>query len=151
MVFTETTNQRVVVMFDPNRPWKEQQPDRLPPPDGPGTYVDQPLVWSPDGTKLMARTFGTNAITEYDVASRSYRKAGNLQGTPLAWLKDGRLLVARGTEFLLADPITGAARPITLPAIGARTLQDFRLSRDGRLAYFNLSSQDTDVWMVTVK
>ena len=30
------------------------------------------------------------------------------------------------------------------------TPQEVRLSRDERLAYFNISNQDIDVWMVTL-
>ncbi len=87
----------------------------------------------------------------YDIASRSYQKVGDERGTVTAWLKDGRLLVTSGgTDLRLVDPATGATRPVTFPKLGVQTPQELRLSRDERLAYFNLSTQDIDVWMVTL-
>ena len=50
----------------------------------------------------------------------------------------------------LVDPATGSGRPVAMPKLSGVTPQELRLSRDERLAYFNISNQDTDVWMVTL-
>ena len=152
MTFTDLLTQGATLIFDPTKPWKDQQPDRLPPPDGPGTYFDVRAVWSPDGKQLASRIVRSNAVAVYDIASRTYKKVGDVRGVVRAWLKDGRLLVAVSpTDLRLVDPATGATRPVMMPRLSGLTLQELRLSRDERLAYFNISNQDIDVWMVTVR
>ena len=152
MTFTDTTQQGAVVIFDPTKPWREQQPDRIPPPDGAGTYFDFVTIWSPDGKQLASRTVKTAAVAVYDIASRTYHKVGDVRGIVTAWLKDGRLLVAVSpTDLRLVDPATGSSRPVAMPRLSGLTPQELRLSRDERLAYFNVGSQDTDVWMVTLQ
>jgi eukaryotic-like serine/threonine-protein kinase len=81
-----------VIIFDPRVPWKDQTPDVLPRPAGPGSHLaGRGLFWSPDGTQLAGTVGGV--VTIYDIASRQYRSVGAERGRVHAWLRDGLLLV----------------------------------------------------------
>ena len=68
----------VLVLFDPWKPWRNQQPDVLPavPRSGSGP-VSAPL-WSPDGTKVALSESARVLI--YDVAKRTYEPLADTAG-----------------------------------------------------------------------
>jgi Tol biopolymer transport system component len=148
MTFSDISNRRAVVLFDPNRPWAEQTPEVLPAPGGAGSYLAGVLVWSPDSSRLAGLVGGV--LTIYEIATRQYRPVGDVRGPLYAWLADGRLLVGPPSAPRLVDPETGDARAVAAPRFGALEPTFYRLSRNGRTAYFTLASTETDVWMVSV-
>jgi Tol biopolymer transport system component len=143
---------RATMIFDPNRPWNEQTPDVLPAPAGPGSLFGPTATapFSPDETQ-MAGMVG-NVVTIYDIAKRTYREVPGARAGPVfAWLKDGRLLVGPPRLLRLIDPGTGRIQPVTLPSFGALTPAEFRLTRDERMVYFPLTTNESDIWMVTLR
>jgi eukaryotic-like serine/threonine-protein kinase len=152
MIFSDSFSRRAVVMFDPRKPWKEQQPDVLPPPAGPGSYLQGTFVqWSPDGRELAGEVGGI--LTIYDIASRRYHRVpGDVRGTTLAWLRDGRLLTALGapgpTTHALVDPRTGNVQMLSRTLVGAPTV--LRLNHDETAGYFFVTNDDSDIWLVTL-
>jgi Tol biopolymer transport system component len=146
MTFNDISNRRVAVIFDPRKPWKDQTPDVLPPPAGPGSFMREPR-WSPEGTKLAGMVDG--ALTVYDIASRKYRPVGNIRGPRVYnWLRDGRLFVGPPNAPRIVDPTTGASRLVAVPQFGGPIPQSFELSRDEETAYFNLVTAEGDIWLI---
>jgi WD40 repeat protein len=148
MTFSDVGRGRVVATFDPRKPWPDQKPDVLPPPAGPGSYLEGVGVrWSPDGKELAGSVNGI--VTIYNIASRTYRRVpGDVRGVVNAWLRDGRLLVGPATPLRLVDPKTGQSRPVSTPPLPATV--NLRLSRDERTGYFILTKSETDIWLVTI-
>ncbi len=148
MTFTDVTNRRAVVMFDPRTPWKDQTQDILPTPADDGSYLAGPGVqWSPDGTKLAGSVNGI--VTIYDTVSRQYQSFGDVQGAVFAWLRDGRLFIGPSEAPRLLDPATGAVRALAgSPFSSGGGQQYFRLSHDERSVYFPVSRDEGDIWLV---
>ena len=149
MIFSDVGTRRVVVMFDPRKPWREQKPDVLPEPAGPGSYFQGPSIrWSPDSTQLTGPVNGI--VTTYGVSSRQYRRVpGDVRGQVLAWLRDGRLLVGSAAGLRLVDPTTGKITVVTA-AQSTDTAVPAGLSYDERHAYFSLTVNETDIWLVSL-
>jgi dipeptidyl aminopeptidase/acylaminoacyl peptidase len=147
MAFSDITNRRVTGIFDPRKPWKDQTPDILPAPAAEGSQLSGVAIqWSPDSTQLAGTVDGV--VTIYDIASRKYRSFAGVRGAVYAWLKDSRLFVGPANNPRLLDPVTGATRAVTLPRFGDALPNEFRLSHDERSAYFNVASNQSDVWIV---
>jgi Tol biopolymer transport system component len=147
MTFSDITNRRVVGIFDPRRPWKDQTPDILPAPAGEGSQlVGSAIQWSKDGKQLAGTVNGM--LTIYDIDSRKYRMFRDVRATAYAWLRDGRLFVGPPDAPRLLDPATGAAKAVTLPRFIDQFPADFRLSHDERFAYFAVGNNQSDVWLV---
>jgi hypothetical protein len=148
MTATDVSSGRGTVIFDPNKPWQEQTPDRLPPPAGPGTTFTQRVVWSPDEKEIAGPV--ANAVYVYNIASRQHRQIPNARGLPLAWLRDGRIVIATPSLVNVIDPQTGNARPVVMPDLHGLTGVEIRLSRDEKTAFLSLAVNEADVWMVTL-
>ena len=143
----ETTN----VIFDPNRPWKEQTPERLPLLERPSPVF---LVnsWSPDGQRL-AGTAGLTpplGIVSYSLRTKTFEPLTSFGEWPV-WLPDSRrlLFVSGGRDFWVVDSQSKQARKIystTRDVLGPP-----RLTRDGRDAYFSRRVTESDVWLVTLQ
>ncbi|HUF22797.1 MAG TPA: protein kinase, partial [Vicinamibacterales bacterium] len=150
MVVSDLTARRMVAIFDPRKPWKEQTPDVLPPPAGEGSMLSGFLLqWSPDGTQLAGTVGGV--LTLYDTASRQYRRVGNVRGEVYEWLRDGRILVGPLEAPRLVDPATGAATPVSMPALAGLSLDTDlppRVSWDERSVYFGVPTDESDIWLV---
>ncbi len=140
----------VVMMFDPNRPWKEQTAEDLPPFDPPS---DEFLVnsWSPDGRRLVGHVKGERlGIAMYSLPSRTYERLTDFGEWPV-WLPDSRrvLFVANGSAFHVLDTSSRQVRKIfsvTRDVIGPP-----RLTRDGRKAYYSRRVTESDVWLCTLQ
>ena len=138
------------MVFDPNRPWKEQTAEVLQPLDPPS---DRFLVnsWSPDGRNLAGQVTGQHpGIAIYSLASRAYERLTEFGEWPV-WLPDSRrtLFVADGSGFFIVDTRSRQVRKIfsvTRDVIGPP-----RLTRDGRTAYFSRRVTESDVWLCTLR
>ena len=149
MAFSDITNRRVTGIFDPHKPWNDQQIDILPAPAGEGSQLfGTGIQWSPDSKQLAGTINSAGVVAIYDVASRKYRFFENVRGSVYAWLKDGRLFVGPANEPRLLDPVTGATKPVALPRFSDGLPAEFRLSHDERLAYFNVVNNQSDIWIV---
>lgn len=162
MTFTDVSAKRAVVMFDPRKPWRDQTPEVLPPPAGPGSYLQGRLHWSPDSTKLAGIVNGsvttngarlaavTGVVAIYDVGTRQYRMLEDAQNVPLAWLKDGRLLIGPPTAPRLVDVKTGQSTPVSVPSFGAELPGEMVLSHDERTLYIPRSRDEIDIWLARI-
>ena len=137
-------------IFDPNRPWKQQSPDPLPPLDPPSSRF---LVndWSPDGKHLVgAAETPTGGIVTYSLESHQYERLTDFGEWPV-WLPDSRrvLFVANGKNFYVVDSSSKQAHKVfsvTRDIIGPP-----RLTRDKKMAYFSRRVTESDIWLLTLE
>jgi serine/threonine protein kinase len=139
-------------IFDPNRPWKQQTPDLLPP--EPSSAHFRVNSWSPDGERLVgyvdSPTGGNVGIETYWLRSHKYERLTDFGEWPV-WLPDSRrvLFVAGGKAFFIVDTRSKETRKIfsvTRDIIGPP-----RLTRDGKTAYFSRRVTESDVWLLTLQ
>ncbi|MBZ5592242.1 MAG: serine/threonine-protein kinase [Acidobacteriia bacterium] len=137
-------------IVDPNRPWKQQTPEILPPLDPPSVRF---LVnsWSPDGERLAGQMgSATQGIMMYSLRSHKYERLTDFGQWPV-WLPDSRrvLFVAGGKSCFIVDTKSKQVRKIfsvTRDVIGPPGL-----TRDGKTAYFSRRVTESDVWLLTLK
>ncbi|MFB3828140.1 MAG: protein kinase [Bryobacteraceae bacterium] len=143
-----SSHQSRVCIFDPNRPWKQQTPEMLPPTDASSTRF---LVnsWSPDGERLAGEVQG-QGIAVYTLRSRTYDRLADFGEWPV-WLPDSRrvLFVAHGTAFYIADTRSRHVRKV----YSARRdiLGPPRLTRDGKTACYSRRVTESDIWLATLR
>jgi Tol biopolymer transport system component len=137
-------------IFDPNRPWKQQTPEVLPPLDPPSVRF---LVnsWSLDGERLAGHADSAKqGIMIYSLRSRKYERLTDFGQWPV-WLPDSRrvLFVAGGKAFFIVDTLSKQVRKmfsVTRDVIGPP-----QLTRDGKTAYFSRRVTEADIWLLTLK
>ena len=139
-----------VGIFDPNRPWKEQTPELLPPlgPSSPRFLVNS---WSPNGEHLAGELdVATHGIVMYSPRSRTYEQLTDFGQWPV-WLPDSRrvLFVADGKAFHIVDTRSRQVRKTF--SVTRDTIGPPRLTRDGKTAYFSRRVTESDVWLMTLK
>jgi len=112
-------------------------------------------AWSPDGRWLAGVAQRANGaslpgILLYSLEDGRYERL-NEQGDAPVWLPDSRRLVylERGRVFLL-DAKTRQSREIEAPPPGS-TYTRARLSPDGRNLYLVRSTDEGDVWLLTMQ
>jgi Tol biopolymer transport system component len=138
-----------VVIFDPNRPWKQQSPELLPPLDPPSSRF---IVsdWSPDGKHLVgAAETPIGGVVAYSLESHQYERLTDFGEWPV-WLPDSRrvLFVANGKNFYVVDSSSKQVHKVfsvTRDVIGPP-----RLTRDGKTAYFSRRVTESDIWLLTL-
>jgi len=136
------------VVFDPDRPWKQQSLEELP-------YVDTPpgrfLVnsWSPDGERLAGQVdMPGRGIAVYSIRSRTWDRVSDFGEWPV-WLPDSRriLFVADGRAFYVVDSRSKEIRKVL--SVASDVIGPPRLARDGTV-YFSRRVTEADVWMATL-
>jgi len=146
----ETGAATSAVLFDPNRPWAQQTPERLPAPTHPAS-VFLANSWSSDGERLVGTAGLTPplGIATYSLRSRSYEQLTDFGEWPV-WFSDGRhvLFVAGGTRFFVVDTQTKATRQVF--SVNRDVIGPPRLTRDGRTAFFSRRVTEADVWLMTL-
>ena len=138
-----------VYIFDPNRPWADQQPDIIRPPvDSQDEFVVN--AWSPDGERLAGQAgLAAHGIITYSLRSHSFDRLTNFGGYPV-WLPDSRhlMFVSGGHDFYVADIHSKNVQKVfsvTRDIIGPP-----QLTRDGRQAYFSRRVTEGDIWLLTL-
>ncbi|MGO9010694.1 MAG: protein kinase domain-containing protein [Bryobacteraceae bacterium] len=139
-----------VLVFDPNRPWKQQTPDVLPPLDPPSVHF---LVnsWSPDGEHLAGHVdSATQGIVMYSLRSRKYERLTDFGQWPV-WLPHSNrvMFVAAGKAFYIVDTQSKQVRKIF--SVTRDILGPPQLTRDGKTAYFSRRVTESDIWLLTLK
>jgi eukaryotic-like serine/threonine-protein kinase len=138
-----------IYIFDPSRPWKDQQPDVIPPPAG---SADEFVVnaWSPDGSRLAGQAgLAARGILTYSLRSRTFDRLTDFGGYPV-WLPDSRhlMFVSGGRSFYVVDTRTHAAAKVF--SVQRDVIGPPQLTRDGREAYFSRRVTEGDIWLLTL-
>jgi Tol biopolymer transport system component/predicted Ser/Thr protein kinase len=140
----------VTYIFDPNRPWKDQTPDKLPPMEG--SYRFGVQDWSPDG-KWLAGYLATEAghlagIGLFNLETQTYRRLIDFGEWPY-WLADSRrLLFDRDGKIFLMD--IESKRYHDLFPNSAVLGSQARSSKDDSTIYLTLSTAEADIWLLTL-
>jgi len=105
--------------------------------------------WSPDGRMIagMFETFASDrrGIGTYALASRKYEKLSETAEDPI-WLPDGRRLLCKDRGVIgILEASSKTWHPIVAPDSSLR-LEDYALSRDGRVLFGVLRLQEGDIW-----
>ena len=138
-----------VYIFDPNRPWADQKPDVVRPPDNSG---DEFVVnaWSPDGEQLAGQAgLAAHGIVIYSLRSHTFDRVTDFGGYPV-WLPDSRhlMFVSTGHDFYVAD--IGLKRVQKVFSVQRDIIGPPQLTRDGRQAYFSRRVTEGDIWLLTL-
>ena len=136
-------------IFDPNRPWKQQTPEPLPPLDPPSSRF---LVndWSPDGKHLVgAAEAPIEGVMTFSLESHQYERLTDFGEWPV-WLPDSRrvLFVANGKNFYVVD--AGSKQVHKVFSVTRDIIGPPRLTRDGKTAYFSRRVTESDIWLLTL-
>ncbi|HJU43970.1 MAG TPA: protein kinase [Vicinamibacterales bacterium] len=107
--------------------------------------------WSPDGKQLAGQTnFNTPGILMYSIAEQRVERLADFGEWPV-WLPDSRrlLFVSRPREFHIVDTHTKVISKIWSSV--RDTLGPPRLTRDGRMMFYQRRSTEADVWVATLR
>jgi TolB protein len=147
----EGPGKAAVWISDPNRPWKQQTPESLPP----LSWSPLPFLvpsWSADGEHLagMLGVEPGRGIVMYSMRSRRYERLTDFGEWPV-WLPDGRrvLFVADGKAFYIVDSRSKQVSKIF--SVNRDVIGPPRLTRDGKKAYYSRRVIEADVWFLTLK
>jgi Tol biopolymer transport system component len=138
------------LIFDPDRRWKEQTPEVLPPLDPPSDHFVV-NAWSPDGERLVGqRDVVKKGVMTYSLRSHKYELLTDFGEWPV-WFPDSRhvLFVANGKAFYIVDARTKQVRKIF--SVKRDVIGPPELTRDGRTAYFSRRVTESDIWLLTLK
>jgi Tol biopolymer transport system component len=136
-------------IFDPNRPWSDQTPERL----APGFAA---WSWSPDGRRLAGqeegRTGGSSeggtGVIVYSLESRAYTRLTEFGKWP-AWLSDSRRLVFSTVgKLYLVDSERRKVRELL--SIADEQPAGPAPTRDDRWIFFHRHRNEADIWMATL-
>ncbi len=138
----------VVHVFDPRVPWKQQNPQTLPPHPSGRTF--SAWSWSPDGTRLAGYLGATyqGGIATYDFQSRTYQVLTDFGLFPL-WLNDNdHLLFSWQSKLFLVDQ-TKRVREVVSVAPDEAGIPS--MSRDNRRIVFTRTVSEADIWLAMLK
>jgi Tol biopolymer transport system component len=145
-----STKTSTTYLFDPDRPWNEQQPDTLPPPAD-SLQPFGPHSWSPDGRRLAGMIGAVDrGIVIYTLDTKRYDRLTTYGQWPV-WLPDSRhlLFVSGGNGFYVLDRETRAVRKIF--GLPRDVIGPPQLTPDGRTVYFTRRVTEADIWLATLK
>jgi len=137
-------------IFDPSRPWDEQDVERLPPADS-ALGMFRPNDWSPDGEHLAGSVdYQDTGIVTYSFSTGEYERFTEFGQWPV-FLPDSRriLFVSGGKAFYILDMQTrDVTRVYSTPW---DILGPPRLTRDAREIFFSRRVTEGDIWLVTLQ
>ncbi len=136
------------LIFDPGRPWAEQEPVVLPlvEDDGPPLVVTS---WSPDGSRLVGQAgYPGRGVIIFSFESGTYERLTDFGEWP-AWLPDSRRLVFvhEGKRFFVVG--LDGSEPREIFAIQRDVIGPPRISGDGSQLVFSRRVTEADIWLLT--
>ncbi len=147
-----TTAAAVPFMIEVDKPWKDQNPQRL------ISATKQELrfwarSWSGDGLKLAG---GFRYITEpksipasFTLSSRQFDTLNKLEGEYCLWLNDNRRLLSHHDgRIFLVDSKTKMPQEILSAA--PNKINRFVISRDNRMLYFDVETTEGDIRLLSL-
>jgi Tol biopolymer transport system component/predicted Ser/Thr protein kinase len=136
------------VIIDMNKPWSEQTPQPLPPPDISDRFVV--WDWSPDGKKLAGFFEGRSpGLGYYSFETNRYERLAGVSALPM-WLPDSQRFVYtyEGKAFI-AD--IGSKKTRELFARQPDQVRALAVSHDGQLIYYTVASAESDIWLLDLE
>jgi len=145
---TRTPGRDRVYLFDPNRSWKEQQPQVLPAPDS-SIAGFAPHSWSPDGAQLAGMINPDRGVISFTFSSGTYQRLTDYGQWPV-WLPDGRrlLFVSGGKAFYIVDREARQVRKVF--AVTRDVIGPPQLTPDAHAVYFSRRVTEADIWLATL-
>jgi eukaryotic-like serine/threonine-protein kinase len=147
---TQGPSDPAALIFNPGKPLREQQVDRLPTHPR-GAFV--PRAWSPDGERIAGTIVNTIAVfhrpsRQFTIVAEGTRV---LSATEMDWLPDGRRLVvvADPRTMLLVDSVTQEVRPLYSSA--PDIVRSLSLSVVRRELVVSRGPDEADVWIATIQ
>jgi Tol biopolymer transport system component len=139
-------------IMDAERPWNQQTPQTLPALDDPQSWFNV-WSWSPDGRRLAGwqewPDGRVNRTLLYDFASGQFETLTDF-GTDPGWLSDNRrLLFLHQDRLYLVDSRSKKTHEVL--SLELQGFGRFCLTRDDRLIYFDLITNDADIWLMTLE
>jgi Tol biopolymer transport system component len=135
-------------LFEINKPWTEQTPQRLPLIEGAGEDF-WASSWSADGRKV-AGTWVYNRLNylyTYDFETRTYENF-NLVGFRPVWMSDNRhLLYERDGRVHILETQTKQSHEIF--SADPHTIIALSPTHDARMLYYTLQKTESDVWLLS--
>ena len=147
---TSRLDSSTTFLFDPDRAWKDQHVDTLPPPPD-SLKPFAPHSWSPDGRRVAGMIAALDrGIVVYTFATGRYERLTTFGQWPV-WLPDSRrlLFVSGGKAFYTVDSQTKQVRKIFAEA--RDVIGPPELTLDGRTLYFVQRVTEADIWLATLK
>jgi Tol biopolymer transport system component/serine/threonine protein kinase len=138
-------------IIEVGKSWQEQSPQKLPSmSDSGGFWV---WSWSPDGKKLAGlpteKLAAISGIAVYSFDSQQFEKLTDF-GSFSVWLSDSRrLLFLNQSKLYLIDSQTRKVHEV-LSVAPYEFGGGVTLSRDDRLIYFSLLTNEADIWLMTL-
>ena len=148
-VIGKTADTGQVYIFDPNRPWKQQDPQLLPPLQNPRVLF---IVnsWSRDGERLVGQAGSVpQGIVTYSLRSGTFDRMTDFGEFPV-WFPDSQrvLFVSGGKDFFVVDARSKTVRKVF--SVKRDVIGPPQLSRDGREAYYSRRVTEADIWLLTL-
>lgn len=136
------------MIIDLTKPWGEQTPQPLPPPDISDRFVV--WDWSPDGKKLAGFFEGRNVgVGYYSFESNRYERLAEVTALPM-WLPDSqRFVYTYGGKAFLADIVSKKTRELF--ARQPDQVRALAVSHDGNLIYYTVASAESDIWLLDLE
>jgi len=135
-------------LFEVNKPWTEQTPERLPLILGAGEDF-WANSWSADGRKVAGTWVynGLNYLHTYDCETRTYENF-NLVGFRPVWMSDNRhLLYERDGRVHILETQTKKSHEIF--SADPHTIIALSPTHDARMLYYTLQKTESDVWLLS--
>jgi Tol biopolymer transport system component len=136
-------------IFDPRRPWADQKPDMLSHLPSDGVFVAS--AWSPDGRLIAGSDVRAPGLYIYAPIARSYAKILDA-GEPSGWLRDSRRLFAQLPDgrVIIVDTASKKSHQVFAAPRG-EFARIAAVSRDDRQVILFRASEESDIWMATLK
>ena len=137
------------VLFDPNRPWSEQEVQVLPPLEGSETFLVA-TSWSPDGALLAGQAgYPGKGVIVYSFETGTYDRVTDFGEWPVWFPDSNRLMfVAEGKDFFVVD--LHSKQPQKVFSVTRDVIGPPRLSADGRQIIFTRRVTEADIWLLTL-
>lgn len=137
-------------LFEVNRPWAGQTPQKLPMIEGLGENL-WVSSWSSDGRKLAGNWFidRLSYLHVYDFESKTYENLKLVAGRPI-WLSDNRRLISEvDGQLHIVDTQTRKSHKIL--SADPYTIITICPTRDLRTLYYTLLKTEADVWLLNLE
>lgn len=135
-------------VFEINRPWSEQTPQKMPLISGAGEDF-WASSWSVDGRKIAGTWVYNrmNYIHTYDWGTQTYENL-NLPGVRPVWMSDNRhLLYEKDGRLQIVDTQTKKAHEIL--SADPYTITSVCPTKDFHTIYYGLEKTESDLWLLS--